>query len=65
LEQCSTYADNIVITAQTKQTLIDTLKKLKNISSQFGLTVNENKTKDIKCTIKNLNWIIKGWKYAN
>jgi len=30
--------------------MIDTFKKLKNISLQFGLIVNENKTKYIKCT---------------
>ena len=32
--------------------MIDTFKKLKNISLQFGLTVNENKTKYMKCTRK-------------
>jgi retron-type reverse transcriptase len=42
LKQCSSYADDILITAQTKQTLMDIFKKLKNISSQFGLMVNEN-----------------------
>jgi hypothetical protein len=45
LKQCSQYADDIIITARTKQTLMDTFEKLKNISSQFGLIVNENKTK--------------------
>jgi hypothetical protein len=30
--------------------LIDTFEKLKNISSQFGLMVNENKAKYMKCT---------------
>jgi len=49
MKQCSAYADDILITAQTKQTLIDTFEKLKNISSQFGLIVNENKTKYMKC----------------
>jgi len=33
LKQCSAYADDILITARTKQTLIDTFEKLKNISS--------------------------------
>jgi len=32
--------------------VIDTFKKLKNISLQFGLTVNENKTKYMKGTRK-------------
>jgi len=32
--------------------LTDTVEKLKNISSQFGLIVNENKTKYTKCTRK-------------
>ena len=52
LKQCSAYADDILITARTKQTLIDTFEKLKNISSQFGLIVNENKTKCMKYTRK-------------
>jgi len=37
LKQCSAYADDILITAQTKQTMIDTSEKFKNISLQFGL----------------------------
>jgi len=32
--------------------MIDTFKKLKNISLQFRLRVNENKTKYMKCTRK-------------
>ena len=32
--------------------MIDTFKKLKNISLQFGLIVKENKTKYMKCTRK-------------
>ena len=32
--------------------MIDTFKKLKSISLQFGLIVNENKTKYMKCTRK-------------
>jgi len=52
LKQCSAYADDIVITVRTKQTLMDTFEKLKNISSQFGLIVSENKTKYMKCTRK-------------
>jgi hypothetical protein len=52
LKQRSTYVDDILITARTKQTLMDTFEKLKNISSQYGLIVNENKTKYMKCTWK-------------
>jgi len=52
LKQCSAYADDVLITARTKQTMIDTFEKLKNISLQFGLIVNENKTKYMKCTRK-------------
>jgi hypothetical protein len=40
LKQCSACADDILITAGTKQTLIDTFEKLKNLSTQFGLIVN-------------------------
>jgi len=43
LKQCSAYADDILITAQTEQIMIDTFKKLKNISLQFGLIVNGTK----------------------
>jgi hypothetical protein len=32
--------------------MIDTFEKLKNISLQFGLIVNENKMKYMKCTRK-------------
>jgi hypothetical protein len=32
--------------------MIDTFEKLKNISLQFGLIVNENKTQYMKCTRK-------------
>jgi hypothetical protein len=52
LKQCSAYADDILITARTKQTMIDTSEKLKNISLQFGLIVNGDKTKYMKCTRK-------------
>jgi len=60
LKQCSAYANDILITARTEQTMIDSFKKLKNISLQFGLIVNENKTKYMKCTRKEtqLNKII-------
>jgi hypothetical protein len=52
LKQCSAYADDILIIAQTKQTMIHTFEKLKNISLQLGLIVNENKIKYMKCTRK-------------
>jgi len=49
-ETMLSYADDILITARTQQTLIDTFGKLKDISSQYGLIVNESKTKYMKCT---------------
>jgi len=52
LKQCSACADDILITARTEQTMTDTFKKLKSISLQFGLIVNDNKTKYMKCTRK-------------
>ena len=52
LKQCSAYADDILITARTKQTMTDTYEKLKNISIQFAVTVNEKETKYMKCTRK-------------
>ena len=54
LKQCSAYADDILITARTKETLMDTFEKLKNISSQFGLMLNKNKTKYMNCTRKEI-----------
>jgi hypothetical protein len=53
LKQCSTYADDVLITTRTKQTLIDTFQKLKEISTQLGLIINEQKTKYLRCTKKN------------
>ena len=52
LKQCSAYADDILITAWAKQTMTDNFKKLKKISLQFGLIVNENEMKYMKCTRK-------------
>jgi hypothetical protein len=52
LKQCSAYANNTLITARTNQTMIATFEKPKNISLQFGLIVNANKTKYMKCTRK-------------
>jgi hypothetical protein len=53
LKQCSAYADDILITTRTKQTIIDTFQKLKEISMQFGLIINEQKTKYLRYTKKN------------
>jgi retron-type reverse transcriptase len=44
LKQLSAYADDVLIMARTKQTLINTLK-LKNEALKYGLIVNENRTK--------------------
>ena len=46
------YADDVLITASTKQSLMDTFQQLKNYSLEVGLTINEKKTKYLKCTRK-------------
>ena len=46
------YADDVLITARTKQSLIDTFQQLKNNSMEVGLTINKKKTKYLKCTKK-------------
>ena len=48
------YADDILITASTKQSLMDTFQQLKNYSLEVGLTINEKKTKYLKCTRKDI-----------
>ena len=50
LKQISAYADDIVIIGRTKQAMINTLNKLKNEASKYGLSINENKTKYMECT---------------
>jgi len=50
LRQCTAYADDILITARTTQTMIDTFVKLKNESLKYGLTVNVHKAKYLKCS---------------
>jgi len=50
LRQCTAYADDILITARTRQAMIDTFVKLKNESLKYGLTVNVHKTKYLKCS---------------
>jgi hypothetical protein len=42
-------ADDILITAQTKQAAIDTSEKLKNRSLKIGLVINENGNKYRRC----------------
>jgi hypothetical protein len=39
--------------AASKQPIIDTFQKLKEISVQSGLIINEQKTKYLRCTRKN------------
>ena len=45
LKQCIAYADDILLTTIIKQSLLDTFQKLKEISAQYGLIVNGQKTK--------------------
>jgi sorting nexin-29 len=52
LEQCTVYADDILLTTRTKRSLIDTFQKLKEISAHYGLIVNGQKTKYLVCTRK-------------
>jgi hypothetical protein len=52
LKQISLYADGIIITGRTKQVMIDTFNKLKNEASKYGLYINENKTKYMNRTRK-------------
>ena len=53
LKQCTAYADDSLLTTRTKQSLTDTFQKLKEISAQYGLIVNGQKTKYLRCTKKN------------
>jgi hypothetical protein len=50
LKQCAAYADDILILSRTKQAMIDASNKLKMDSIKYGLVINENKTKYMKCT---------------
>ena len=47
------YADDILLTRRTKQTLINTFQKLKEISARYGLIVNGQDGKFLRCTRKN------------
>jgi hypothetical protein len=53
LKQCTAYTDDILLTTRTKQSLIDTFQKLKEILAHYGLIVNGQKTKYLGCTRKN------------
>jgi hypothetical protein len=53
LKQYSAYADDTLLTTRTKTSLLDTFHKLKEISAQYGLIVNGQKTKYLRCTRKN------------
>jgi len=46
------YAEDVLITAFTKQSLSDTFQQLKNNSMDVGLAINKKKTKYLKCTKK-------------
>jgi hypothetical protein len=52
LKQCIAYADDVLITARTKQTMKDTFEQLMHNSIEFGLIINEEKTKHLKCSKK-------------
>ena len=52
LKQCIAYADYILLTTRTKQSLLDTFQKLKEIPAQYGLIVNGQKTKYLRCRRK-------------
>jgi len=53
LKQCIANADDILQTTRTKQFLLDTFQKLKEISTQYWLIVNGQKAIYIRCTTKN------------
>jgi porphobilinogen deaminase len=53
LRQLTAYADDVLITARTRQALIDTFQQLKNNSMEVGLIMNEKKTKYLKSTKRN------------
>jgi hypothetical protein len=46
------YADDVLILARTKRSLIDALQQLKKSSIEVGLKINEEKTKYLKCSKK-------------
>jgi hypothetical protein len=52
LKQLMAYADDIVIIARTKRSLIKALEQLKKSSVEIGLKINEEKNKYLKCSKK-------------
>ena len=46
------YADDKLITTRTMHSIMDTFQKLKEISAQVGLNINEHRTKYLRCTKK-------------
>jgi hypothetical protein len=52
IKQCSAYADDILLTTRTMYAVEDTFRKIKEISTQVVLTINEHKTKYLRCTKK-------------
>jgi hypothetical protein len=48
LRQITAYADDILITACTRQSLIDIFQQLKNNSMKVGLIINKKKIKYLK-----------------
>jgi hypothetical protein len=50
----SAYADDILLIACTKHSLIDSFQQLKNDSMEVGLTINEKQTKYLRCTKKDI-----------
>jgi len=45
LKQACIYADDVVVVTKTKQALINTFQKIKQEAEEYGLTINQNKTK--------------------
>jgi hypothetical protein len=52
LKQLMAYADDILILARTKRSLIEALQQLKKSSIEVGLKINEEKIKYLKCSKK-------------
>jgi hypothetical protein len=44
IKQCSAYANDILITARTTHSLVDTFQSLEEILAQVGLKINEQNT---------------------
>jgi hypothetical protein len=49
LRQITSYVDDILVVARTKQTVIDTFMKLKGEAKEYGLVVIVGKSKYMKC----------------